>query len=87
MSTCVRKQEYSGRCLSNAVLLIVLCDLHLTKGPGTEAILSVNSSDFLKQHNIFERLTSFSADLIWTDNIDLPEYRRDPLVPPLPLSC
>ena len=55
MNTRGRKQEFSGRCVC---LFIVLLELHLMKGPDTEAIFSVvcSSDIILNQHNIIKRL-------------------------------
>ena len=53
MSTRGRKQEYSDMRLSNAVLFVVLRELHLMKGLDTEAIFSVVClNEIIKKHNI-----------------------------------
>ena len=46
MSTCGFKQEHSGKCI---YLFIVLHELHLMKGPDTEAIFSVVCSSDIRE--------------------------------------
>ena len=66
--------RYSSRRLNNAVLCIVLRELHSLKGPDTEAIFAVVCpSDILKQH--YASVTYFSVSLICTNCSDLPEFR------------
>ena len=87
MSTCGRKQEYSGE---SVFLFIVFRELHFIwlKAPDTEPIFSVVcSSDILEHHNIIKRLWHIFW-IVWfvqtTKTCPSIEW-RNPVVPSLPL--